>query len=196
MTEPSRRELLGAIAAAGVNRVAAGNRVAAENEKPGTTDWQLTYVKFDAKAKFRQSLIEGYCTRTSVAAGDSIGFCVSTAPASAFTIDVYRLGYYQGLGGRHVTRLGPFDGKPQPTPPVGEMRLRECKWEPCPTLTVPKDWPSGVYLGKLSAAKHRYQSYVVFIVKDDRPADFLFQCSDNTWQAYNKWPDDYSLYTN
>ena len=22
-----------------------------------------------------------------------------------------------------------------------------------------------------------------------------FQCSDNTWQAYNRWPDNYSVYT-
>ena len=61
---------------------------------------------------------------------------------------------------------------------------------------MPKDWLSGVYLGKLSAAKHRYQSYFIFIVRDDRPADILFQCSDNTWQAYNKWPENYSLYDN
>jgi hypothetical protein len=59
---------------------------------------------------------------------------------------------------------------------------------------VPRDWVSGVYLGKLSATKHRYQSYLIFIVRDDRPADFVFQCNDNTWQAYNAWPDNYSLY--
>ena len=194
MTEPTRREWLGAIAAAGF--APAPSRVAAENEKPGTTDWQLTYVKFDAKAKYRQSLIEGYCTRTSVAAGDALGFCVSTDPASAFTIDLYRLGYYQGHGGRHVARFGPFDGKPQPTPPVGDKRIRECEWEACHTIIVPKDWPSGVYLGKLSAKGHRYQSYVTFVVRDDRPADVLFQCSTNTWQAYNKWPDNHSLYDN
>ena len=80
------------------------------------------------------------------------------------------------------------------TPPVGDERLRECKWDKCATLEIPKDWPSGVYLGKLSATKHRYQSYVIFIIRDDRQADFLFQCSDNTWQAYNRWPDVYSLY--
>ena len=28
--------------------------------------------------------------------------------------------------------------------------------------------------------KPYWQSYVVFIVRDDRPADILFQCSDNT----------------
>ena len=27
------------------------------------------------------------------------------------------------------------------------------------------------------------------------PADILFQCSDNTWQAYNRWPVNESLYT-
>ena len=40
-----------------------------------------------------------------------------------------------------------------------------------------------------------WQSYIVFIVRDSRRADVLFQCSDNTWQAHNRWPDDYSMYT-
>jgi hypothetical protein len=40
------------------------------------------------------------------------------------------------------------------------------------------------------------QSYAIFIVRDDRPADFLFQCSDNTWQAYNRWPNQFALYDN
>ncbi|MCE9567800.1 MAG: hypothetical protein K8U57_37855 [Planctomycetes bacterium] len=203
MSEPNRREALEALAAATIvanagRGLAVGerSRIATENDKPGTTDWQLTYVKFDAKAKYRQSLIEGYCTRTSVAAGDKIGFCVSTEPASAFTIDIYRLGYYGGTGGRHMKTLGPFEGKPQPVPAVGEKRLRECQWEPATTLEIPKDWVSGVYLAKLSAAKHRYQSYCTFIVRDDRKADVLFQCSTNTWQAYNKWPETHSLYDN
>ena len=34
-------------------------------------------------------------------------------------------------------------------------------------VVIGRDWVSGVYLGKLTAAKHRYQSYVIFIVKDD-----------------------------
>jgi hypothetical protein len=95
----------------------------------------------------------------SAKAGDSLGFCVSTDPASLFTIDLYRLGYYGGTGGRLVQTLGPFNGQPQPVPEVGEKRLRECRWEPAVTLEVPKDWLSGVYLAKLRAAKHRYQSY-------------------------------------
>jgi hypothetical protein len=40
----------------------------------------------------------------------------------------------------------------------------------------------------------KYQSYIIFIVKDDRQADFIFQCSDLTWQSYNRWPYWHSLY--
>jgi hypothetical protein len=41
------------------------------------------------------------------------------------------------------------------------------------------------------------QSYVIFIVRDDRPCDLLFQCSDMTWACYNSWPtNEWSLYHN
>src|SRR5690606_29413316 len=40
-----------------------------------------------------------------------------------------------------------------------------------------------------------WESYIIFIIKDERPVDILFQCSDNTWQAYNRWPSNYSIYT-
>lgn len=109
MPGPNRREALALAAATGaLGTAGAANRnspIKAENEKPGTTDWQLTYVKFDAKAKYRQSLIEGYCTRTSVAAGEKLGFCVSTDPATPFHIDIYRTGYYGGTGGRAVREV-------------------------------------------------------------------------------------------
>ena len=40
------------------------------------------------------------------------------------------------------------------------------------------------------------ESYVVFVVRDRRRAGLMFQCSDNTWQAYNRWPDHFALYDN
>ena len=196
MSRLDRRQLIQGLAAAPLLAGARGDLIRDENKRAGTTDWQLTYTKVDPRTQYRSPLIEGYASRASVRPGEKIDLFVSTNPASRFVIDLYRLGYYQGKGGRHVQRLGPFAGKVQPTPPVGNARLRECKWSKAVTLEVPKDWVSGVYLGKLSALDHRYQSYLIFIVRDDRTADFLFQCSDNTWQAYNAWPDNYSLYTN
>jgi hypothetical protein len=40
-----------------------------------------------------------------------------------FTIDIFRMGYYDGAGSRLMTTLGPFDGKEQPVPEIGENRF-------------------------------------------------------------------------
>jgi hypothetical protein len=186
--------------AAAANRSASSNVIAAENQRPGATDWQLTRVRLNRTGGIRAPDIEGYCSRQSVLAGETLDFFVSTTPASRFKLEVFRTGYYGGRGARLMTTLGPFDGKPQPVPETGPKRLVECKWARTTSLTIPADWPSGVYLGRLTtlpdaADKPYWQNYVVFIVRDTRKADILLQCSDNTWQAYNKWPDNLSLYT-
>jgi hypothetical protein len=204
---PNRRDLLKGAAAAGLASAlgpgsmlgaaptpARRDLIRAENDKPGTTDWMLKKTRVDPKTKYRCPWIEGYCSRTSVRAGEELAIMVSTNPPSPFVIDLYRLGYYGGKGGRHLRQLGPFKGSVQPEPAIGEERLRECRWEPAVKLTIPDDWPSGAYLGKLTAEKEGLQSYVIFIVRDDRACDFLFQCSDTTWSAYNRWPSQWSLY--
>ena len=165
-----------------------------ENARPGTRDWMLSNTRIDPAAKYRCPWIEGYCSHSSIRAGERISFFVSTNPPSPFRLDIYRMGFYGGAGGRLVASLAPFRGKVQPDPPIGANRLRECQWEACRTFRIPSDWVSGVYLGKLTAERENLQSYVIFIVRDDRKADFIFQCSDTTWQAYNRWPSQFSLY--
>jgi hypothetical protein len=205
---PHRRDLLkgaagvglgaafGPLASSGLAKLISVRRdlIPTENEKPGTTEWMLTKTRVDPKTKYRCPWIEGYCSRTSVRAGESLEIMVSTNPPSPYVIDLYRLGYYGGKGGRHLEQLGPFKGTVQPDPEVGEERLRECRWEPATKVVIPRDWPSGVYVGKLTAEREKLQSYVVFIVRDDRACDFLFQCSDTTWSAYNRWPSTWSMY--
>jgi len=211
--KPNRRRFLKTASAGALASTLTANRapgasaspaqarlIAGENAREGSLDWQLTRVRLDVARGIRASAIEGYCSRQSVKAGESIEFFVSAKPESRFKLEIFRTGYYGGRGARLMTTLGPFDAKTQPVPPVGDKRLRECRWDPCASLKIPADWVSGVYLGRLttlpeSGEQPYWQSYVVFIVKDDRKADILFQCSDNTWQAYNKWPDSYSLYT-
>jgi len=87
------------------------NRIVEENQKPGATDWQLTRVRLDKTGGFRSPWIEGYCSRQSVAAGDTIDIMVSTDPPRPFKIEIFRTGYYQGRGARLMTTLGPFEGK-------------------------------------------------------------------------------------
>jgi hypothetical protein len=178
---------------------ASANTLIAEENRRAGADWQLTRVRLDKALGVRASAIEGYCSRQSVAAGETIDLFVSTTPAARFQIEIFRTGYYGGKGARLMTTLGPFDGTAQPVPEMGAKRLVECKWARTTSLKIPADWPSGVYLGRLTtvAASDQpyWQNYVVFIVRDTRRADILLQCSDNTWQAYNKWPDNTSLYT-
>ena len=152
-----------------------------ENAKPGAS-FQLTRMRPDGAKSYRTSLIEGYCSRQSLKAGEKLDIFVSTKPVAKFTLDIFRMGYYDGAGSRLMTTLGPFEGKTQPVPEMADKRLRECQWEATTSLTIPADWPSGVYLGRLStvpeaADKPYWQSYIIFIVTDDRPADILFQCT-------------------
>lgn len=175
-----------------------------ENEMTGTLNWQLSQYQFDCTEIVpnselihgaRSAVIEGYASRTSVYPGDSIDFMVSTSPACLFTVDIYRLGYYGGTGGRHLLRLGTFDGEEQPVLVETVERLRQCNWQVSATLQVPSDWISGVYLAKLTRGETLgAQSYIIFVVKQQRKSEILVQVSDLTWQAYNKWPGAYSLY--
>ncbi len=181
--------------------------IQSENAHEGALDWQLTRVRVvpgkggAGTEAYRSPAIEGYCSRQSVAAGETIEFLISTNPPSRYRIEVFRTGYYGGRGARLMTILGPFQGTRQPEPAVGEHRRVECRWRPGASLKIPSNWVSGVYLGRLTTLPDNseqpyWQSFVVFIVRDDRPVDVLFQCSDNTWQAYNRWPGAYSLYDN
>ncbi|MEY4939049.1 MAG: hypothetical protein RIQ93_784, partial [Verrucomicrobiota bacterium] len=45
--------------------------IAAENAREGSRDWQLTRVRVDRDG-FRSTWIEGYCSKQSVRAGESI----------------------------------------------------------------------------------------------------------------------------
>ena len=211
-----RRDLLKGAAAAGLGFSAFANLptdaakaattsgsdvIRRENAKPGTRDWLLTKTRTDPKRQTsgltsgRSPSIEGYCSANSVRAGEKLQIMVSTSPASAFKLEIFRTGYYNGDGARLVRRFDSLKGTPQPDPPIGENYLRECQWEPAVEFEIPDDWLSGVYLGKLTAETSGIQSYVIFIVRDDRPCDLLFQCSELTWSAYNRWPTDFSIYT-
>lgn len=169
---------------------AATNPVVAENQQPGTTEWQLGRPGFrtsdDATGQ-----IKGYASAVSVNRGESITFHLTVSPAQQYTIDVYRVGWYDGAGARLMQHVAAQDGVTQPRCPVdASTGLIECGWSPSYTLAVPATWTSGVYLALLTNARN-YQDYITFTVRDDgRTADFLFQQSVTTYQAYNNYPAD------
>src|SRR2546430_16054081 len=91
------------------------------------------------------------------------------------SIDISRIGWYGGLGGRLRLHAGPLDGVQQPPCSLdGNTGMIACNWASSYTLTVPSDWTSGVYVALLTNAQG-YQNYVTFVVRDGRPAAFLLQ---------------------
>lgn len=156
------------------------NPIITENQKTGTTDWQLTNP-----ATRRE--IEGYASLTSVNTGKKISFFVNTQDAH-YTLEIFRMGWYGGAGARRVLEAIELPGMKQP-PPLEHRAsgLVECDWEESYILTIP-EWTSGVYLVKLTASETGKQSYIIFVVRNDRrKSDFLFQLSVTTYQAYNNW---------
>ncbi|MHB8681726.1 MAG: N,N-dimethylformamidase beta subunit family domain-containing protein [Acidimicrobiales bacterium] len=167
-------------------RVPVAAWVQAENAKPGTLGWIVTGHQVPRA-------IEGFASTVSAAAGDEVALYVSTR-ARSFHVEAYRMGYYQGLGGRLVWQSGAQAGAVQPAPTVTPgVNTVSCKWSPSPTFKVDASWPPGAYLLKL-VGDGGEQQFVPFCVRDDASVSaFLVQHSVTTWQAYNLW-GGYSLY--
>src|SRR6266704_829047 len=174
------------IGLAPASAAAQSNPVVIENQEPGTSQWRIGLRGTDAEGQ-----IKGYASAASVNKGENITFFVSVNPAQTYTIDVYRMGWYQGLGGRLMQHVGPLSGAQQPTCPTDATTgMIECHWTPAYTLATQTSWTSGVYLALVTNAQ-MYQNYIVFVVRDDsRVAPLLYQQPVTTYQAYNNYPYD------
>ena len=120
--------------------LALATTAAAENQRPGTPDWEITSPALHQE-------IEGYASRTSVNGGDPIDLFVSTREAR-YTIDVFRMGWH-GAGARQVAGpIPPRRHRQEVPPPDPVTGLVECAWRD-PYRLETRDgsdpWPSGIY---------------------------------------------------
>jgi hypothetical protein len=184
--------MLGFLASCGGAVVSERNPIVVENQQAGSSDWRLGQPGYSV-ADNATGQIKGYASATSVNKGEQIDFHVTVNPAQGYTIDVYRMGWYDGQGGRLLQNIGPLDGIVQPECTVDSATgLVDCDWSSSYTLAIPNTWTSGIYLAVLTN-EQSYQNYIVFVVRDDtRTADLLYQQSVTTYQAYNNYPDDNS----
>ena len=168
--------------------VAGGNKIVCENSKPGTDPeiWDIEGAGADS--------IQGFATDISVNVGQRIDFKIKT-DASAYTVDIYRMGYYAGLGARKVGSVTPSARLPQTQPQcITDLNtdLYDCgNWGVSASWNVPSTAVSGVYIAHLKRSNGD-ASHITFIVRDDAStSDVVFQTSDPTWQAYNMYGGGY-----
>jgi hypothetical protein len=137
--------------------------------------------------------IEGWASELSVLPGEQVHFHVNTQDGDRYRVEVYRLGYYGGLGARLFACL-PSCGGDEAGRSYGPRTDRaRADWPVTDTFSVPADAVSGYYyaLLRLTAAGDETgaRGYIPFVVRPapSRHAEILVQVPVNTWQAYNPW---------
>ncbi|MBA3826998.1 MAG: hypothetical protein H0X24_24285, partial [Ktedonobacterales bacterium] len=177
----------------------------AENQNFGTDAWQLAS---GADTHF----IQGYAGAASAIKGQTVPLYISTQRKVAYDIQVYRIGWYRGLGGR-LLQSAHIDGSQDQTQgnwsaqtglqgcatctTQADTHLLDAHWQQSYALTIGNSWTTGVYLVKLHAdgVSPVAESYIPLVVRDDAStSDMVVSLPVNTYQAYNVW-GGYSLYT-
>lgn len=169
----------------------AANPVQRENSRPGNPGWEIP-----ASAG---TVITGYASETSVAPGQGFDLHVAAPPGSRYRVLVYRLGWYQGIGGRLITCVPGCRSsqaaiaQPPPTTPGSVTGLFRAPWGVTDRVEIPPDAISGYYEAKLEilgGAHAGAVGSVPLIVRQSAAAPastVLVQVPVNTWEAYNRW---------
>ncbi len=128
-----------------------------ENQQLGTAQWQLS-------PGANSTLLEGYAGAVSALPGDTIPLYLSAQNAMFVDIQVYRMGWYNGQGGHLFANIPQVAVSAQGTYHATTNTLVDCAscqidplthsvdahWRPTYNLRIGANWPTGVYLIKLS----------------------------------------------
>lgn len=161
----------------------AANPIADENTRAGTSGWQLTKIATAYQ-------VSGYITMPSVDAGTQVPVHVNLKVPEAnhdYTLEVFRMGYYGGIGARRWfgPQSMPF-GAPNTDPKVVDAATGriEANW-PVSFQVDTTGYVTGVYLVRLTTV-NGWQAFVPFVVKPATTPAYEYYSAQLTWQAYNE----------
>ncbi|MEO8629555.1 MAG: DUF4082 domain-containing protein, partial [Betaproteobacteria bacterium] len=168
------------------------NPIVCENALSGNlpAEWQLVEPG--------DAAVQGFATEQSVNVGETVRFKVRAT--TAYHIDIYRVGWYQGNGARKVAALGNIALQTQPACRVDTTNatgLIDCgNWLESASWAVPATATSGVYFARLVRNDtNKGTGYMFFNVRNDAShADIVYQTSDTERAAYNNYGGN-SLYS-
>lgn len=155
--------------------------VAAENKRPGTTAWQIPPT-------VDPSGIQGFANLSYGSVGDNVSLYVSTA-SPTFRVVAYRMGWYQGKGGRQIWASKLVTGQVQPTCPLTPgVNMVSCdNWTASLSMPITRAFVQGDYLLKLVGTGGQ-ESYVPLTVWDPTStATYLMinrTFTEEGWNAY------------
>ena len=122
------------------------NPIVIENRLPGDppTEWDIN--------GWGDPSIQGFGHDISINRGETIRFKIKT-DSDDYRIDIYRLGYYHGLGARRVDTIRPSADLPQ-VQPEGlrdpDTHLFDCgNWSVSASWRAPAEATSGIYIARL-----------------------------------------------
>jgi hypothetical protein len=173
----------------------ATNPISRENAQMGTDAWQIP------PGKAASTQIQAYAGATSVMPGQKLTFYVSTqVDTTAYSVEIYRLGWYEGAGGRLMASQLDIAGHAQGYYDANQNRLIGCtschidakthlieaNWQPSYVLTIPTGWTTGIYLAKFIDV-NGFQTYVPFDVRGNDHSAYVVVTPDTTYAAYDTW---------
>ena len=171
-------------------------RVGLPTTGPGAIDWP----NFDLSFARGSAL---WVDKNSASCGDTVGIHASLYNTSALekfdpqprSIQVLRIGWYQGSGAREVFTTKPIALKQEKIPaPSGNVRVIETKWPVTYQLTIGKDWVPGFYLITTINKDGIREAAAPLVIRSPLASSKLALIhSFITWNAYSTF-GGYSLY--
>ena len=165
-----------------------------ENARHGYRGWSKGLFDYLGSST---APIQGYASEMSASPGQTLDLHVSVQGTARYRIQIFRLGWYGGVGARLVGCVpgcgGAKHGKAQPMPsPDSKTGEIVAHWPVTDRVRTRSSWVSGYYIAKLillSGAHHGQANYVAFVLRASSRSSstILVEASVNTWQAYNGW---------
>jgi hypothetical protein len=154
-------------------------RIAEENLRPGSPDWDAQlYAGVD-------STIAAFGLPLSLGIGDTLHIFVD-AKLPPVSVSIYRLGWYSGLGARRIARHQPVAAPRQPACSAPSPGPSVCAWSETDSFVVNSTWPPGLYLAKVADSLGQAGAFP-FVVRSSLPAQFAVVLPFTTYQAYDHW---------
>ncbi|MEA5508042.1 DUF4082 domain-containing protein [Halotia wernerae UHCC 0503] len=153
-----------------------------ENLKPGTENWLETNYSNELE-------IAAFMSAESINKGESIDIKASVLTPGDIRIEIYRLGYYGGVGGRLVQTADNIAALKQPTSNElvdPQTKLVRYNWVKTYTIITNDTWVTGCYMVKLTDKRTNKQCLAFFVLRDDAlKSDIIYKFGFATHLAYN-----------